>query len=104
MARVNYIKCDICGRTIDENTFDSAIRFFAGIIHKGKIDICKSCLNKIDKVYEDIRTEEELVGVCNEQQKCRRFQRKSRFIFSLFDWCSRCSRVFKPTSSNKGEI
>lgn len=54
MARVNYIKCDICGRTIDENTFDSAIRFFAGIIHKGKIDICKSCLNKIDKVYEDI--------------------------------------------------
>lgn len=39
MARVNYIKCDICGRTIDENTFDSVIRFFAGIIHKGKIDI-----------------------------------------------------------------
>lgn len=53
MARVNYIKCDICGRTIDENTFDSAIRFFAGIIHKGKIDICKSCLGKIDKVNED---------------------------------------------------
>lgn len=61
MARVKYVKCDICGRHITENSFDSAIRFFAGIIHKGKIDICTSCLNKIDKVYEDIRTEEELV-------------------------------------------
>lgn len=61
MARVKYVKCDICGKHITENPFDSAIRFFAGIIHKGKIDICTSCLNKIDKVYEDIRTEEELV-------------------------------------------
>ena len=23
MARVNYIRCDICGRTINKNTFDS---------------------------------------------------------------------------------
>lgn len=61
MARVKYVKCDICGKHITENPFDSAIRFFAGIIHKGKINICTSCLNKIDKVYEDIRTEEELV-------------------------------------------
>ena len=58
MARVKYVRCDICGKHITENSFDSAIRFFAGIIHKGKIDICTSCLNKIDKVYEDIRTEE----------------------------------------------
>ena len=57
MARVKYIKCDICGRTIDENTFERQNRFFAGIIHKAKIDICKSCLGKIDKVNEDIRTE-----------------------------------------------
>ena len=61
MARVKYVKCDICGRHITENSFDSAIRFFAGIIHNGKIDICESCLGKIDKIYEDIRTEEELV-------------------------------------------
>lgn len=61
MARVKYVKYDICGRHITENSFDSAIRFFAGIIHNGKIDICESCLGKIDKIYEDIRTEEELV-------------------------------------------
>lgn len=61
MARVKYVKCDICGIHITENSFDSAIRFFAGIIHNGKIDIYESCLGKIDKIYEDIRTEEELV-------------------------------------------
>lgn len=61
MARVKYVRYDICGKHITENSFDSAIRFFAGIIHNGKIDICKSCLGKIDKIYEDIRTEEELV-------------------------------------------
>lgn len=61
MARVKYVRCDICGKHITENSFDSAIRFFAGIIHNGKIDICESCLGKIDKIYEDIRTEEELV-------------------------------------------
>lgn len=61
MARVKYVRCDICEKHITENSFDSAIRFFAGIIHNGKIDICKSCLGKIDKIYEDIRTEEELV-------------------------------------------
>ena len=61
MARVKYVKSDICGRHITEKSFDSAIRFFAGIIHNGKIDICESCLGKIDKIYEDIRTEEELV-------------------------------------------
>lgn len=75
MARVNYIKCDICGRTIDENTFDSVIRFFAGIIHKGKIDICESCLNKIDKVYEDIRTEEELVGYAMDSENAEKFKK-----------------------------
>lgn len=61
MARVKYVRCDICGKHITKNSFDSAIRFFAGIIHNGKIDICESCLGKIDKIYEDIRTEEELV-------------------------------------------
>lgn len=61
MARVKYVRCDICGKHITENSFDSAIRFFAGIIRNGKIDICESCLGKIDKIYEDIRTEEELV-------------------------------------------
>lgn len=61
MARVKYVRCDICGKHITKNSFDSAIRFFAGIIHNDKIDICKSCLGKIDKIYEDIRTEEELV-------------------------------------------
>lgn len=61
MARVKYVRCDICGKHITESSFDSAIRFFAGIIHNGKIDICESCLGKIDKIYEDIRTEEELV-------------------------------------------
>lgn len=104
MARVKYVKCDICGRHITENSFDSAIRFFAGIIHNGKIDICESCLGKIDKIYEDIRTEEELVEYAMNSKNAEDFKEKSRFIFSLFDWCSRCSRVFKPTSSNKGEI
>ena len=65
MARVNYIKCDICGRTIDENTFDSVIRFFAGIVHKGKID----------KVYEDIRTEEELVGYAMDSENAEEFKK-----------------------------
>jgi len=74
MARVKYVRCDICGKHITENSFDSAIRFFAGIIHKGKIDICTSCLNKIDKVYEDIRTEEELVGYAMKSKNAEDFK------------------------------
>lgn len=46
MARVKYVRCDICGKHITESSFDSAIRFFAGIIHNGKIDICESCLGE----------------------------------------------------------
>lgn len=101
MARVNYIKCDICGRTIDENTFDSVIRFFAGIVHKGKIDICESCLNKIDKVYEDIRTEEELVGYAMDSENAEEFKKRYKFIYCLFNRCSRHSKVFESTSNNK---
>lgn len=100
MARVNYIKCDICGRTIDENTFDSVIRFFAGIVHKGKIDICESCLNKIDKVYEDIRTEEELVGYAMDSENAEEFKKDTN-LYCLFNRCSRHSKVFESTSNNK---
>lgn len=74
MARVKYVKCDICGIHITENSFDSAIRFFAGIIHNGKIDICESCLGKIDKIYEDIRTEEELVEYAMNSKNAEAFK------------------------------
>lgn len=74
MARVKYVRCDICGKHITENSFDSAIRFFAGIIHNGKIDICKSCLGKIDKIYEDIRTEEELVEYAMDSKNAEDFK------------------------------
>lgn len=74
MARVKYVRCDICGKHITENSFDSAIRFFARIIHNGKIDICKSCLGKIDKIYEDIRTEEELVEYAMNSKNAKDFK------------------------------
>lgn len=80
MARVKYVKCDICGRHITENSFDSAIRFFAGIIHNGKIDVCKSCLGKIDKIYEDIRTEEELVEYAMNSKNAEDFKKIQIYI------------------------
>lgn len=80
MARVKYVRCDICGKHITENSFDSAIRFFAGIIHNGKIDICKSCLGKIDKIYEDIRTEEELVEYAMNSKNAEDFKKIQIYI------------------------
>lgn len=104
MARVKYVKCDICGRHITENSFDSAIRFFAGIIHNGKIDICESCLGKIDKIYEDIRTEEELVEYAMNSKNAEDFKENPDLYSAYLTGVQDAARVFKPTSSNKGEI
>ena len=104
MARVKYVRCDICGKHITENSFDSAIRFFAGIIHNGKIDICKSCLGKIDKIYEDIRTEEELVEYAMNSKNAEDFKENADLYSAYLTGVQDAAGVFKPTSSNKGEI
>lgn len=104
MARVNYIKCDICGKVIDENTFDSAIRFFAGIIHKGKIDICKSCLGKIDKVYEDIRTEEELVRYAIDSENAEEFKEDTNLYTAYLTGVQDTAKYLSQHQIVKGKI
>lgn len=61
MSKVNYIKCDICGKPVGKDSIhDRIFRFFAGVINRRPIDICDTCLYNIDKVSEDLKTEEEL--------------------------------------------
>lgn len=54
MARVDYIKCDICGNVINkDNTFPGGFRFR---IHKlkNKIDLCDKCISKIKYLSIDV--------------------------------------------------
>lgn len=61
MARVNYIKCDICGNMINkDSTFPAGFRFR---IHKpkNKIDICDECISKIKCLSIDVDAEQKVV-------------------------------------------
>lgn len=84
MAKVEYIKCDICGRKID-NHFNitqvcneygiEGLRFYFGKLFKREsLDICSSCLNKIHKVSEDIKTEKELYEFALNSENAKYFK------------------------------
>lgn len=61
MARIDYIKCDICGNVINkDSTFPGGFRFR---IHKlkNKIDICDKCISKIKYLSIDVDAEQKVI-------------------------------------------
>lgn len=61
MAKVKYIKCDICGGTIKEGFLSSSYRsLFEFMQSKSKIDICEKCIQKLDYLSTDVKAEQKV--------------------------------------------
>ena len=56
MSQVKYRKCDVCGEKILKYGLYYRFKFY-----KNKIDICDTCLHKIEKLSEDIEEEQKVL-------------------------------------------
>lgn len=64
MSKVNYRKCDICGDILKKDVrvsgFTNGYRIWNRLFNK--LDICHSCIKKIQQLSTDIKDEEKYVN------------------------------------------
>ena len=64
MSKVNYRKCDICGEILKTDIRDcgfvNGYRIWNRLFNK--LDICRSCMKKIERLSDDVKDEEKYVN------------------------------------------
>lgn len=83
MSKVNYIKCDICGVTLQKDVrvfgFVNGYRIWNRLFNK--LDICHSCMKKIKQLSIDVKDEEKYVNeLFDKHETYENFDNESAYL------------------------
>ncbi len=83
MSKVNYRRCDICGSMLKKDTrvsgFINGYRIWNGLFNR--LDICYSCMKKINQLSTDVKDEEKYVDeLFDKHETYENFDNESAYL------------------------
>lgn len=88
MSKVNYRKCDICGAVLKKNVrvpgFINGYRIWNRLFNK--LDICQTCMKKIQQLSTDVKDEEKYVDkLFDKHETYENFDNESAYLQGVED-------------------
>lgn len=83
MSKVNYRRCDICGNVLKTDIrifgFTNGYRIWNQLFNK--LDICDTCMEKIQKLSTDVKNEEKYVNeLFDKHEKYENFDNEAAYL------------------------
>lgn len=88
MSKVNYRKCDICGNILNPDIrflgFVNGYRIWNRLFNR--LDICRSCIKKIEQLSTDVKDEEKYVDeLFDKHETYEDFDNESAYLHGAED-------------------